>query len=136
MGLPLLMVPGVEADDVIGTLATEATTEARDTVISTSDKDMTQLVSSHVTLVNTMTDTRTDRAGVIERFGVPPERIIDYLALMGDSVDNIPGVPKVGPKTAARWLNEFGDLDAIIARAHEIGGKVGESLRDSLAQLP
>ena len=136
MGLPLLMIPGVEADDVIGTLATEATTEARDTVISTSDKDMTQLVSSHVTLVNTMTDTRTDRAGVIERFGVPPERIIDYLALMGDSVDNIPGVPKVGPKTAARWLNEFGDLDAIIARAHEIGGKVGESLRDSLAQLP
>ena len=136
MGLPLLMVPGVEADDVIGTLATQATAEARDTVISTGDKDMAQLVSAHVTLVNTMTDTRTDRAGVIERFGVPPERIIDYLALMGDSVDNIPGVPKVGPKTAARWLNEYGDLDSIIARAHEIGGKVGESLRETLAQLP
>lgn len=136
MGLPLLIIPGVEADDVIGTLAAQATAEARDTVISTSDKDMAQLVSAHVTLVNTMTDTRTDRAGVIERFGVPPERIIDYLALMGDSVDNIPGVPKVGPKTAARWLNDFGDLDSIMARADEVGGKVGESLRGALAQLP
>ncbi len=136
MGLPLLVVSGVEADDVIGTLAAQATREQRDTVVSTGDKDMAQLVSDHVTLVNTMTETRTDRAGVIERFGVPPERIVDYLALMGDAVDNIPGVPKVGPKTAARWLTDFGDLDSIMARASEVGGKVGENLRATLEQLP
>jgi DNA polymerase-1 len=136
MGLPLLVVPGVEADDVIGTLAAQATREQRDTVVSTGDKDMAQLVSEHVTLVNTMTDTRMNRAGVIERFGVPPERIVDYLALMGDAVDNIPGVPKVGPKTAARWLTDFGDLDTIMTRASEVGGKVGENLRATLAQLP
>jgi DNA polymerase-1 len=136
MGLPLLVVPDVEADDVIGTLAAHATAEQRDTVISTGDKDMAQLVSDHVTLVNTMTDTRLDRAQVIEKFGVPPERIVDYLALMGDTVDNIPGVPKVGPKTAAKWLAEYGDLDSLMARAGEIGGKIGDSLRASLDQLP
>jgi len=136
MGLPLLVVPGVEADDVIGTLANQATAAKRDTVVSTSDKDMAQLVTEHVTLVNTMTDTSMDRDGVVEKFGVPPELIIDYLALMGDSVDNIPGVPKVGPKTAAKWLNEYGSLDAIIEQADAIKGKVGENLRNSLDQLP
>jgi DNA polymerase-1 len=136
MGLPLLVIPDVEADDVIGTLAEQATAARRETVISTSDKDMAQLVTDHVTLVNTMTDTKMDRAGVIEKFGVAPELIIDYLALMGDSVDNIPGVPKVGPKTAAKWLNEFGSLDAIMERSEEVKGKVGESLREHLDQLP
>ncbi len=136
MGLPLLVVPDVEADDVIGTLANQATAALQDTVVSTSDKDMAQLVTDHVTLVNTMTDTTMDRDGVVEKFGVPPELIIDYLALMGDSVDNIPGVPKVGPKTAAKWLNEYGSLDAIMAQADDIKGKVGESLRNSLEQLP
>ncbi len=136
MGLPLLVVPGVEADDVIGTLASQATAKARETIISTGDKDMAQLVSDHVTLVNTMTETTTDRAGVMDKYGVPPELIIDYLALMGDSVDNIPGVPKVGPKTASKWLNQYGSLDAVIEHAAEIKGKVGENLRDSLEQLP
>lgn len=136
MGLPLLVVPGVEADDVIGTLAHQATAAKQDTVVSTSDKDMAQLVTEHVTLVNTMTDTSMDRDGVVEKFGVPPELIIDYLALMGDSVDNIPGVPKVGPKTAAKWLNQYGSLDDIIAQADAIKGKVGENLRNSLDQLP
>ena len=136
MGMPLVRVEGVEADDVIGTLATEATRTQRPVVVSTGDKDMAQLVSDHVTLVNTMTETTLDRAGVIEKYGVPPERIIDYLALMGDSVDNIPGVPKVGPKTAVKWLNQFGSLDKVIARAGEVKGKVGENLRDSVADLP
>ncbi|MFU8813738.1 MAG: DNA polymerase I [Pseudomonadales bacterium] len=136
MGLPLLIVPDVEADDVIGTLATQATEECREVVVSTGDKDMAQLVSEHVTLVNTMTDTRMDRQGVIEKFGVPPERIVDYLALMGDTVDNIPGVDKVGPKTAAKWLNEYGSLDGIMAAAAEIKGKVGENLRAALDRLP
>lgn len=136
MGLPLLVVPDVEADDVIGTLAQQATETQRETIISTGDKDMAQLVSEHVTLVNTMTETTMDREGVIEKFGVPPELIIDYLALMGDSSDNIPGVPKVGPKTAAKWLNQFGSLDEVMARADEVKGKVGESLRDNLDQLP
>ena len=104
MGLPLLIIEGVEADDVIGTLASEATQKKREVVISASDKDLAQLVSEHVTLVDTMTDTRLDRDGVIAKFGVPPELIVDYLALMGDTSDNIPGVPKVGPKTAAKWL--------------------------------
>ena len=136
MGLPLLAVPGVEADDVIGTLATEATIAKRRTIISTGDKDMAQLVSDHVTLVNTMSDTLMDRDGVVAKFGVPPELIIDYLALMGDSVDNIPGVAKVGPKTAAKWLNTYGSLDEVIANAPLIKGKVGENLRDALEQLP
>ena len=136
MGLPLLSVAGVEADDVIGTLAQQATATARRTVISTGDKDMAQLVSEHVTLVNTMNDTATDAAAVNERYGVPPERIADYLALMGDSVDNIPGVPKVGPKTAAKWLQQYGTLDEVIARAGEIKGKVGENLRATVEDLP
>ncbi len=135
MGLPLLQIAGVEADDVIGTLATQATAQGLETVISTSDKDLAQLVSPHVTLVNTMSNTTLDRAGVEEKFGVPPERIIDLLALVGDTSDNIPGVPKVGPKTAAKWLAEFGDLDSLKARADEVKGKVGENLREHLDQL-
>jgi DNA polymerase-1 len=136
MGLPLLIIDGVEADDVIGTLAHEATGKKRDVVISTSDKDLAQLVSDHVTLIDTMTDTRLDRAGVIAKFGVPPERIIDYLALMGDTSDNIPGVPKVGPKTAAKWIAEYGSLEEVMSHAPDISGKVGENLRASLEMLP
>jgi DNA polymerase-1 len=135
MGLPLLCEKGVEADDVIGTLAVQAAAVKMPVLISTGDKDIAQLVNEHITLVNTMTDTVLDRAGVIAKFGVPPERIIDYLALVGDSVDNIPGVPGVGPKTAAKWLQEFGSLDALIAGADNIKGKVGENLRASLAVL-
>jgi DNA polymerase-1 len=136
MGLPLICIEGVEADDVIGTYATMATEQKRDTVISTGDKDMAQLVSEHVTLVNTMTDTHMDRQGVVDKFGVTPEQIVDYLALMGDSVDNIPGVPKVGPKTAAKWLNEYGTLDELMQRADDVKGKIGENLRNALEQLP
>ena len=136
MGMPLLVVPGVEADDVIGTLAVQASAAKRPTVVSTGDKDMAQLVTKYVSLVNTMTDTEMDESGVEEKFGVRPEQIIDYLALMGDTADNIPGVPKVGPKTAAKWLGIYGTLDKLIESADEIKGKVGESLRDSLEQLP
>ncbi|NEV64669.1 DNA polymerase I [Thiorhodococcus minor] len=136
MGLPLLVVPEVEADDVIGTLATQAAEQGMATLISTGDKDMAQLVDAHVTLVNTMSDTLLDPVGVKEKFGVPPERIVDYLSLMGDSVDNIPGVPKCGPKTAAKWIHEHGDLDGVIANAESIKGKVGENLRAMLDQLP
>ena len=136
MGIPLLMVEGVEADDVIGTLAEQATEQKMDTLISTGDKDMAQLVNEHVTLVNTMTDTRMDPAGVVDKFGINPEQIIDYLALVGDSVDNIPGVPKVGPKTAVKWLKEYGTMANIMEHADEIKGKVGENLRNSLDQLP
>jgi DNA polymerase-1 len=135
LGLPLLQVPGVEADDVIGTLARQASALGMDTVISTGDKDMAQLVDRHVTLVNTMSRSVLDPEGVQDKFGVPPERIIDLLALMGDSSDNIPGVPKVGPKTAAKWLDTYGSLEAVIAHAGEIKGKVGESLRDNLETL-
>lgn len=135
MGLPLLRVPGVEADDVIGTLADRAVEQDMAVLISTGDKDMAQLVDEHITLTNTMTDTTLDREGVTEKFGVPPERITDYLALVGDSSDNIPGVPKVGPKTAVKWLKEYGDLDSVIVHADEIKGKVGESLRENLDQL-
>lgn len=136
MGLPLFIVEGVEADDVIGTLAAQATDAGLDTLISTGDKDMAQLVNEHVTLINTMNDVQLDSAGVKQKFGVPPERIIDYLALIGDTVDNVPGVPKVGPKTAAKWLEEYGSLDEIIANADAVGGKIGENLRASLEQLP
>ncbi|MGB5737448.1 MAG: DNA polymerase I, partial [Thiohalocapsa sp.] len=136
MGLPLLVVPGVEADDVIGTLATQAATAGIPTLISTGDKDMAQLVDAQVTLVNTMSDTLLDPAGVQEKFGVPPERIVDYLSLMGDSIDNVPGVPKCGPKTAVKWIGEYGSLDGVIANADKIKGKIGEHLRGSLAQLP
>ena len=136
MGLPLLIVEGVEADDVIGTVAAQGPDAGLDTLISTGDKDMAQLVNEHVTLINTMNDAQLDSAGVKQKFGVPPERIIDYLALIGDTVDNIPGVPKVGPKTAAKWLQEYGSLDEIIANANAVGGKIGEHLRASLEQLP
>jgi DNA polymerase-1 len=136
MGLPLLCIPGVEADDVIGTLAQQATDQGIDTIISTGDKDMAQLVNQHVTLIDTMKDAVSDEQGVMEKFEVTPAQIIDYLALIGDKVDNVPGVPKVGPKTAVKWLKEYGSLEGIIAHAEEIKGKVGENLRDSLEQLP
>ncbi|KEF30284.1 DNA polymerase I [Marinobacter nitratireducens] len=136
MGLPLLIVPEVEADDVIGTLAHEATSKGIDVVISTGDKDMAQLVSDHVILNNTMTDTTMDRDGVIEKFGVTPEQIIDYLALVGDKVDNIPGVNKCGPKTAVKWLNSYKNLDNVIDHSSEIKGKIGEYLREATDILP
>ncbi|MEX2524531.1 MAG: DNA polymerase I [Gammaproteobacteria bacterium] len=135
-GFPMLMIDGVEADDVIATLAARAVEKGFDVVISTGDKDLAQIVNDHIILINTMTDTVLDPAGVEEKFGVPPERIVDYLALVGDSVDNIPGVPKVGPKTAARWLKQYGSLDGVIEHADEIKGKVGDYLRDSLDRLP
>ncbi len=136
MGLPLLQVSGVEADDVIGTLSRQAEAAGLDTLMATNDKDMAQLVSPHTSMINALNGDLMDPAGVESKFGVPPERIIDYLSLMGDTVDNVPGVPKVGPKTAAKWLKSWGSLDAVIANATEIGGKVGESLREHLEQLP
>ncbi len=136
LGYPMIIVPGVEADDVIGTYAKQASEQKIDTLISTGDKDLAQLVNPHVTLINTMNNLVMDEAGVQEKFDVPPSAIIDYLALMGDTSDNIPGVPKVGPKTAAKWLKQYGTLDNLIAHADEIKGKVGESLREHLDQLP
>ena len=136
LGIPLLMVPGVEADDVIGTLACQATAKGLHTIMSTSDKDMAQLVDADVTMVNTMDGGALDVQGVRDKFGVPPALIVDYLALIGDTSDNIPGVPKVGPKTAVKWLQEYGDLDAIVAHAGSIKGKVGESLREHLDHIP
>ena len=136
LGLPLLIIDGVEADDVIGTLATQAEAKNIETLISTGDKDLAQLVNQHIRLVNTMDNIVLDTDGVKSKFGVPPELIIDYLSLIGDSVDNIPGVPKVGPKTAVKWLGEYGSLANIMSRADEFKGKVGEYLRDSLDQLP
>jgi len=136
MGLPLLKVTGVEADDVIGTLANEATSKGIDVVVSTGDKDMAQLVSDHVTLINTMTETRMDRDGVGEKFRVTPEQIVDYLALVGDKVDNIPGVNKCGPKTAVKWLQNYENLDNVIEHANEIKGKIGEYLREATDTLP
>jgi len=136
LGWPLLMIDGVEADDVIGTLAEFATRHGIDTVISTGDKDIAQLVNDRVTLVNTMTNERFDTSGVVGKFGVSPDRIIDYLTLVGDTVDNIPGVEKVGPKTAVKWLSEYGTLDNLIANAGKITGVVGENLRKSLDWLP
>jgi DNA polymerase I len=135
MGLPLLRIEGVEADDVIGTLATRAAEAGMQVLISTGDKDMAQLVDERITLVNTMSNTRLDREGVKAKFDVTPGQIVDYLALVGDSSDNIPGVPKVGPKTAAKWLNQYGSLDEIVAHADEVPGKVGESLRENLGTL-
>ena len=132
LGLPLLCVPGVEADDVIGTLAERAGESGCRVVISTNDKDMAQLVDERVTLVNTMDDSVLDEAGVEARFGVPPGRIVDYLTLVGDAVDNVPGVPKVGPKTAVKWLAAYGSLDGVRDNAAAIGGKVGEYLREFL----
>tara|TARA_B110000090_G_scaffold12625_1_gene12663 strand:- start:653 stop:3403 length:2751 start_codon:yes stop_codon:yes gene_type:complete len=136
MGLPLIVTPGVEADDVIGTLAAQATALGIETVISTGDKDMAQLVNQHVRLINTMTDVELDEAGVLDKFGVKPDQIIDYLTLMGDKVDNIPGVDKCGPKTAVKWLAEYGTLTEVMANANNVKGKVGENLRSALAQLP
>ena len=136
MGLAILRIDGVEADDVIGTLADQASRAGLTTVISTSDKDMAQLVDERTSLVNTMTDTEMDPGGVREKFGVAPDRIVDYLALVGDSVDNIPGVPKVGPKTAVKWLANYGDLDTLMERADEVGGVVGNRLRENLDVLP
>ncbi len=135
-GWPLLMIEGVEADDVIGTLAHEAARQGVDCVISTGDKDLAQLVDARVKLVNTMSNEVLDEAGVMAKFGVPPDRIVDYLALVGDAVDNVPGVAKVGPKTAAKWLAQYGSLDEIVAHAGEIGGAVGENLRAHLDFLP
>jgi DNA polymerase I len=136
LGWPLLCVEGVEADDVIGTLAAQAAARNEACVISTGDKDLAQLVNRHVTLVNTMTDEKLDVAGVAAKFGVPPERIVDYLALIGDTVDNVPGVAKVGPKTAVKWLAQYDSLDGIVAHADEIKGVVGDNLRQHLDFLP
>ncbi len=133
LGLPILQVDGVEADDVIGTLAVA---EPGPVIVVTGDKDMAQLVNDRVVLLDTMQDKRTDVARVNEKFGVPPERITDYLALVGDTSDNVPGVPKVGPKTAAKWIEKYGDLDGVMAHADDIGGKVAENLRAALDDLP
>jgi DNA polymerase-1 len=136
LGYPMPIIPGVEADDVIGTLAREAQAAGMHVLISTGDKDMAQLVNERVTLTNTMSNTSLDRDGVQAKFGVPPEQMIDFLALVGDSSDNVPGVPKCGPKTAAKWLAEYGSLDAVMAGADKIKGKIGENLRASLDHLP
>jgi DNA polymerase I len=136
LGWPLLMIEGVEADDVIGTLSTEAEKRGMNVIVSTGDKDLAQLVSDHVTLINTMTNEKLDREGVIAKFGVPPERIIDYLSLIGDTVDNVPGVDKCGPKTAIKWLTQYETLDGIVAHADEIKGAVGDNLRRALDFLP
>lgn len=136
MGLPLLIIEGVEADDVIGTLAQQATHQGIPVIISTGDKDMAQLVNEHVTLINTMTNQRLDIAGVYEKFGVAPSQIIDYLTLVGDVSDNVPGVQKCGPKTAVKWLSQYQTLDELIQHADHIEGKVGEYLRQAIPQLP
>jgi DNA polymerase-1 len=136
LGFPILCVPGVEADDVIGTLARQAADQGIDTIISTGDKDFAQLVGAHIVLINTMTNTTMDIDGVVEKFGVRPEQIVDYLTLMGDSIDNVPGVEKCGPKTAAKWLAEYHDLDQLLANADKIGGKIGENLRAAIPRLP
>src|SRR5688500_5099863 len=135
MGICLLRIEGVEADDVIGTLARQAVGAGSSTIISTGDKDLAQLVDEHVTLVNTMDNTTLDRDRVIQKFGVTPEQIIDYLALVGDSIDNIPGIPGVGPKTAVKWLQQYGDLETLKAKAGEVSGKIGDRLRDGLTTL-
>ena len=136
LGWPVLVVSGVEADDVIGTLACQASQAGWETIISTGDKDLAQLVNSSVSLINTMTDERLDIEGVVAKFGVPPERIVDYLSIIGDAVDNVPGVPKAGPKTANKWLAEFGDLDNLMANADQVKGVVGDNLRAALHWLP
>ena len=136
LGWPVLVVPGIEADDAIGTLARVAAQTGHEVIISTGDKDLAQLVNEHVTLINTMSNERLDVPGVVAKFGVPPERIVDYLTLMGDTVDNVPGVDKVGPKTAAKWIAEHGSLDGVIAAAGSIKGVAGENLRKALDWLP
>jgi DNA polymerase-1 len=136
MGISILCVEGVEADDVIATLAEHAVETGKETLISTGDKDLTQLVNHHIFLINTMTDVKLDREGVIDKMGVPPEKVVDYLTLVGDTSDNIKGVDKCGPKTALKWLETYGSLEAVIANAHEITGKIGENLREALPRLP
>ncbi|MEY3642852.1 MAG: hypothetical protein RLZZ149_780, partial [Pseudomonadota bacterium] len=136
LGWPVLMISGVEADDVIGTLARQAAEMGWSTVISTGDKDLAQLVNDKVSLVNTMSNEKLDTQGVEAKFGVAPNRIVDYLTIVGDSVDNVPGVYKAGPKTANKWLAEYGDLDNVIAHAADIKGVVGDNLRASLDWLP
>ena len=136
LGWQVLNVPGVEADDVIGTLACMASSQAIEVIISSGDKDLSQLVDEHITVIDTMNDRRRDLAGVEAEFGVPPRLMVDYQTLVGDAVDNVPGVPKVGPKTAVKWLLEYGSLDALVARAAEIKGVVGDNLRQSLDWLP
>jgi DNA polymerase-1 len=135
LGLPLIQVQGVEADDVIGTLARAAAAEGRETVISTGDKDMAQLVDGHVRLVDTMKDAEYNHDAVVAKFGVTPQQIVDYLALVGDTSDNIPGVPGVGPKTAAKWLQEYGSLDEIVSHANDVPGKARQPAR-VLGHLP
>jgi len=136
LGLPLICVKGVEADDVIGTLTVAASEIGIETLIASGDKDLAQLVGDKVLLMDSMKGITYNTAGVVNKFGVPPERMVDFLTLVGDSVDNIPGVPKVGPKTASKWLNEFGSLDELVQHADDISGKVGENLRAALDQLP
>ena len=136
LGWTVLAIPGVEADDVIGTLAVTAAQQGIEVVVSSGDKDLSQLVNEHITIIDTMNGKRRDVAGVTAEFGVPPSLMVDYQTLVGDAVDNVPGVPKVGPKTAAKWLMEYGSLDALIARAHEIKGVAGENLRNALGWLP
>ncbi len=136
MGWPILMVDGVEADDVIGTLSVAAEKNGMDVIVSTGDKDLAQLVTPHVTLINTMSNEKLDEAGVLAKFGVPPNRIIDYLTLIGDTVDNVPGVAKCGPKTAVKWLTQYDSLDGVIANADKITGAVGANLREALPWLP
>ena len=136
LGIPLIMIDGVEADDVIATLSKQAANNNIKTIVSTGDKDLAQMVTDKIHLINTMSNTYLDPDGVLEKYGVPPEKIIDYLALMGDTSDNVPGVPKVGPKTAVKWINQFGSLNEVMSRAGEIKGKVGENLREFLPQLP
>jgi DNA polymerase-1 len=136
LGWKVLAVPGVEADDVIGTLAATAAAQGIRVVVSSGDKDLAQLVNEHITIIDTMNGRVRDVAGVTSEFGVPPHLMVDYQTLVGDAIDNVPGVPKVGPKTAAKWLTEFGSLDAIVAQADSIKGAVGENLRKSLAWLP
>ncbi|OYU74658.1 MAG: DNA polymerase I, partial [Burkholderiales bacterium PBB5] len=136
LGWPVLEVPGIEADDAIGTLARVGAAAGHRVIISTGDKDLAQLVNERVTLINTMSNERLDIEGVKAKFGVPPDRIIDYLTLIGDTVDNVPGVEKVGPKTAAKWIAEHGSLDGVVAAADSIKGVAGENLRKALDWLP
>jgi DNA polymerase I len=136
LGWPMLVVPGIEADDAIGTLARRAAEAGQRVLVSTGDKDLAQLVNAHVSLINTMSNERLDVEGVKAKFGVAPDRIVDYLTLVGDSVDNVPGVDKVGPKTAAKWIAEHGSLEAVMARADDIGGAVGANLKKALDWLP